>query len=69
MASRGYSHLRAGVVLTTLIAGTALASLLVGAAADHLGRRRCYGSFFVAVAVAGAVVAAGAPFWLMLLVA
>jgi len=31
LAARGYSHLRAGVVLTALIAGTAIASLVVGA--------------------------------------
>ena len=69
LAARGYSHLRAGVVLTALIAGTALASLVVGAVGDRVGRRRCYAVFFLAVAVAGAVVAAGAPFWLLLIVA
>lgn len=69
LAARGYSHLRAGIVLTAMIAGTALASLLVGAVADRIGRRRCYGLFFLAIAVAGAVVAAGAPFWLLLVVA
>jgi len=69
MAARGYSHLRAGILLTALIAGTALVSLLVGAVADRVGRRRCYGLFFAAVAVGGAVVAAGAPFWLLLVVA
>jgi MFS family permease len=69
LAARGYGHLRAGVVLTALIAGTALASLVVGALADRVGRRRCYAVFFLVVAVAGAVVAAGAPFWLLLVVA
>jgi MFS family permease len=38
LAARGYSHLRAGLVLTALIAGTALASLVVGALADRVGR-------------------------------
>lgn len=69
LAARGYSHLRAGIVLTALIAGTALASLAVGALADRVGRRRSYAGFFLAIAVAGAVVAAGAPFWLLLIVA
>jgi MFS family permease len=69
LAARGYSHLRAGVVLTALIAGTAVASLLVGAVADRVGRRRSYGVFFLVVAAAGAVVAAGAPFWVLLVVA
>jgi MFS family permease len=69
LAARGYSHLRAGVLLTALIAGTAVASLLVGAVADRVGRRRSYGVFFLVVAAAGAVVAAGAPFWVLLVVA
>jgi len=69
LAARGYSHLRAGLVLTALIAGTAIASLVVGAMADRVGRRRCYGGFFIAIALAGAMVAAGAPFWLLLVIA
>jgi len=69
LAARGYGPVRAGVVLTALIAGTALASLAVGVLADRLGRRRCYAVFLLAVAVSGAVVAAGAPFWLLLVVA
>jgi hypothetical protein len=35
LAARGYSHLRAGVVLTALIAGTALSSLVVGVLAEQ----------------------------------
>lgn len=69
LAARGYSHLRAGIVLTAIIAGTAIASLVVGALADRVGRRRSYGAFFFTVAVAGVVVAAGAPYWALLLVA
>ena len=69
LAARGYSHLRAGIVLTAIIAGTALASLVVGALADRVGRRRSYGAFYLTVAVAGAVVAAGAPYWALLVVA
>lgn len=69
LAARGYSHLRAGVVLTAIILGTALASLAVGALADAIGRRRSYAAFFLLIAVAGTAVAAGASFWLLLLVA
>jgi MFS family permease len=69
LATRGYGHVRAGLVLGALVAGTALASLLVGAFADRVGRRRCYAVSFLTVAVAGGLVAAGAPFWLLLLVA
>jgi MFS family permease len=69
LAARGYDPLQAGIVLTAMIAGTALASLVVGRLADRLGRRRCYAVLFLGVAVAGAVVAAGAPLWLLLIVA
>jgi MFS family permease len=69
LAERGYSTVRAGVVLTALIAGTAVSSVLVGAIADRVGRRRCYAVFFVLVAVAGVLVAAGAPCWLLMAIA
>jgi MFS family permease len=58
-----------GVVLTALIAGTALASLAVGRFGDRFGRRRSYAVFFGGIAVAGVVVAAGAPLWVLLVVA
>jgi MFS family permease len=69
LAFRGYSTLRVGLVLSALIAGTAVGSLLVGAVGDRVGRRRCYAVFFLTVAAAGGLVAAGAPFWLLLMVA
>jgi MFS family permease len=69
LAARGYTSLQVGVVLTALIAGTALASLVVGAFGDRFGRRRSYALFFGGIAVAGVVVAAGAPLWVLLVVA
>jgi MFS family permease len=69
LAARGYSHLRAGIFLMTLIAGTAIASIAVGLFADQFGRRRSYAVFYLAVAVAGIVVATGAPFWVLMVVA
>jgi MFS family permease len=69
LAARGYTALQVGLVLTALIAGTALASLAVGAFADRIGRRRCYGLFFAGIAVAGLVVAAGTPLWAVVLAA
>ncbi len=69
LAARGYTSLQVGVVLTALIAGTALASLAVGRFGDWVGRRRCYAVFFGGIAVAGVVVAAGAPLWVLLVVA
>ena len=69
LAARGFSPLQVAVVLTALIAGTALTSLAVGALADRAGRRRCYAVFFGGVAVAGLVVASGAPLWVLLVIA
>ena len=69
LAARGYSSVQVGVVLTALIAGTALASLAVGRFADQFGRRRSYAVFFAGIAAAGVVVAAGAPLWVLLAVA
>ena len=69
LAARDYSTVRAGVVLGALVAGTAAASLLVGAVADRVGRRRSYTAIYVGLAAVGVLVASGAPFWLLLLVA
>lgn len=69
LAARGFGSVQAGAVLTALIAGTALASLAVGRYGDRFGRRRTYAAFSLGIAAAGAVVAAGAPFWVLLAVA
>ena len=69
LAARGFTSVQVGVVLTALIAGTALASLAVGRFGDRFGRRRSYAVFFGGIAVAGVVVAAGAPLWVLLVVA
>jgi len=69
LAARGFSPVQVGLVLTALIAGTALASLAVGMFADRFGRRRCYMVFFACLAAAGLVVAASPPFWVLLVVA
>jgi MFS family permease len=69
LAARGFTSLQAGVVLTALIAGTALASLAVGRFGDRVGRRLSYALFFGGIAVAGVVVAAGGPWWVLLVVA
>lgn len=69
LAARGLGSVQAGVVLTALIAGTALASLAVGRFGDRFGRRRAYAVFFAGIAAAGIVVAAGGPWWVMLVIA
>ena len=69
LADRGFTSLQAGAVLTALIAGTALTSVVVGRFGDRVGRRRSYALFFGGIAVAGVVVAAGGPWWILLFVA
>jgi MFS family permease len=69
LADRGFSSIQAGLTLTALIAGTALASLVVGRYGDRLGRRNSYALLFGGIALAGVVVAAGGPWWLLLVVA
>ncbi len=69
LAAKGVSPVRAGVLLATLIGGSALSSLAVGADGDPFGRRRSYGLFFVGVGPAGAVVATNPPLWLLFVVA
>ena len=69
LAARGYGHLQAGALLTALIAGTAAASLVVGAVADRLGRRKSYAAVFALIGLAGTVVAVGAPYPVLVVVA
>jgi len=56
LARRGPSDTAVGAVLA-LLAGTALASVLIARYGDRFGRRRCYRLLFVAMAVAGSVFA------------
>jgi MFS family permease len=57
LAERGLSDAAAGLVLASLLAGSALVSVLLGRSGDRLGRRRCYRLLLVALAVAGTVFA------------
>jgi MFS family permease len=68
LAARGYRPVAAGILLTTVVAGAAVGSVVIGLVGDRIGRRLCYGVFFVLVAVSGLLVAAGAPLWLLLAV-
>jgi len=69
LAQRGVGAVRAGILLAVLIAGSAAASMVVGAFADRFGRRRSYAVFFLGVALAGGVVATDPPLWLLFVVA
>jgi predicted MFS family arabinose efflux permease len=54
---RGLSTAGVGLVLAAMLAGSALATLLVGRYADRIGRRRAYLLLLVAMGVAGTVFA------------
>jgi MFS family permease len=58
-----------GLLLAAIVAGSALASLALGRWGDRVGRARCYGSLYVALAAGGFVLAASWPLWLLAVVA
>src|SRR5437899_10692205 len=68
LSQRGYSPGLVGLVLTAVVAGTVVASLLLARYADLAGRRRCYVIMYLLLAVVGVVFAASAPLWVLLLV-
>jgi MFS family permease len=52
LADRGLSDGGVGLVLASLLAGTALVSSLIARYGDRVGRRRCYRLLLVAMALA-----------------
>jgi MFS family permease len=65
LADQGWSTIRVGALLAFVLAGTILASLLVAARGDRIGRRRLYAALFAALAVTGAVFASTDRFWVL----
>ena len=65
LSEHGWSEARIGVLLTAILAGTALFSFLVGRFADRIGRRRVYVFLFVDLAVLGGVFAFTTRFWIL----
>src|SRR5439155_17073553 len=57
LADRGLSDVAVGVVLASLLAGTAAVSVLIARYGDRVGRRRFYRLLFVVMAAAGTVFA------------
>ena len=57
LADRGLSNAAVGAVLASLLAGSALASVLLARHGDRIGRRRCYRLLLVGMAIAGTVFA------------
>jgi hypothetical protein len=69
LAARGWSSARVGVLLAAIVAGTALAQIVVGVLGDRIGRRRTYAALYCCLALAGLVFGLTTWWWLLLGVA
>ena len=69
LAGLGFSGTRIGAIATATLLGTALATLLVGAYTDRLGRRRVLSLAALLAFATGIAFAAGDSFWPLLFVA
>ncbi|MFF5205801.1 MFS transporter [Streptosporangium sp. NPDC000396] len=61
----GLGPAQVGLMLTAIVAGGALASLALARWADRFGRRHAYAALYLALAGCGALIATGAPPWLL----
>jgi MFS family permease len=66
---RGFSSTEAGLIIAAVVAGTVLASLLIGRYADRVGRRLCYVLLYVLLAGVGVAFAVSSAAWLLILFA
>ena len=69
LEARGWSSTRVGLLLTAVVAGTALMNLLVGTLGDRFGRRRTYAALFLGLALSGAVFGVTSTQWVLMAVA
>jgi predicted MFS family arabinose efflux permease len=69
LKARGWSPGQVGALLAAVLAGTALASIVVGRYANRIGRRRLYGALFVGLAAAGVVFGLTTAFWALFVAA
>ncbi len=69
LEERGWTTTEVGVLLTAVVAGTALLSVLVGTLTESVGRRRTYTALYVGLAVVGVVFAVTDNFWVLCVVA
>ena len=69
LAAHSVSVTKVGLLLATVIAGSAFSSLVFGRYSDRWGRRRSYGWLYIAIALAGIIVAFDPPLWVIAIVA
>jgi MFS family permease len=69
LATRAVSPVQVGLLLALVIGGSALSSLLVGRFSDRWGRRRSYVFLYLAIGLAGSIVALDPSLWIIALVA
>src|SRR3989442_9097733 len=63
LEAKGWSSGRVGLLLTAIVAGTALMSIAVGTLGDRIGRRRFYAALFLSLAAAGIALAPTQQVW------
>jgi predicted MFS family arabinose efflux permease len=69
LEARGWSGTEVGVLLTCVVAGTAILTAFVGTITESIGRRRTYASLYAALAVVGVVFAFTDSIWVLCAVA
>jgi predicted MFS family arabinose efflux permease len=69
MEARGWSTVQVGLLLTSIVGGTAIMSVLVGTFGDRIGRRRTYAALFLGLVVAGVAFGLSTEVWLLVAVA
>lgn len=69
LADRQLSGFEVGLVVTSVVAGTAIASVAVARYADGVGRRRCYIGLYLLLAATGVVFAFAQQLWALVGVA
>lgn len=68
LEARGWSTARVGLLLTAIVAGTAIMSVLVGTFGDRIGRRSTYAALFLGLVVAGVAFGLSTELWLLVVV-
>ena len=69
MEARGWSTVQVGLLLTAIVGGTAIMSVLVGTLGDRIGRRRTYAALFLGLVVAGVAFGLSTEPWILVAVA